>query len=54
MELFEKQQYLTTSRQYEQYALDHTMPDDELMTELVRRTHLSFTTRGDAFRSPAG
>jgi len=46
MELFEKQQYLTTSRQYEQYALDHTMPDDELMTELVRRTHLSFTTGG--------
>lgn len=43
-ELFEKQQYATTNRQYEQYALDFTEPDDELMTELVRRTHLSFTT----------
>lgn len=43
-DLFEKQQYLTTHRQYEQYALDYTMPDDDLMAELVRRTHLSFTT----------
>ncbi len=43
-ELFEKQQYQTTNRQYEQYAIDHSMPDDELLSELVRRTHLSFTT----------
>lgn len=45
-ELFEKQQYATTNRQYEQYALEFTEPDDELMMELVRRTHLSFTTAG--------
>ncbi len=45
-ELFEKQQYLTTLREYEQYAIDHTLEEDELMTELVRRTHLSFTTAG--------
>lgn len=44
MDLFEKQQYHTTNRPYEQYALDFTMPDDELMNELVRKTHLSFTT----------
>lgn len=43
-ELFEKQQYLTTNRLYEQYAIEFSMDDDELMTELVRRTHLSFTT----------
>lgn len=43
-ELFEKQQYQTTNRQYEQYAIDYSMPDDELMSELVRRTHLAFTT----------
>lgn len=43
-ELFEKQQYATTNREYEQYALQYTDPDDELMIELVRRTHLSFTT----------
>lgn len=45
-ELFEKQQYLTTVREYEQYAIDHTLTDDEIMAELVRRTHLSFTTAG--------
>ncbi|MGE5316671.1 MAG: O-methyltransferase [Chloroflexota bacterium] len=44
MDLFEKQQYLTTNREYEQYAIDYSKQDDELMTELVRRTHLSFTT----------
>lgn len=43
-DLFEKQQYQTTNRQFEQYAIDYSMPDDELMSELVRRTHLSFTT----------
>jgi caffeoyl-CoA O-methyltransferase len=43
-DLFEKQQYHTTNWQYEQYAVDYSMPDDELMSELVRRTHLSFTT----------
>ncbi len=43
-EIFEKQQYLTTNRQFEQYAIDYSMPDDELMSELVRRTHLAFTT----------
>lgn len=45
-ELFEKQQYETTSRLYEQYALEYTMQDDILMQELVRRTHLSFTSAG--------
>lgn len=45
-ELFEKQQYLTTNRAYEKYATDYSLPDDELMVELVRRTHLSFTTAG--------
>lgn len=44
--LFEKQQYLTTNREYEQYSIDYSMQDDELMTELIRRTHLSFTTGG--------
>lgn len=43
-ELFEKQQYATTNREYEQYAIQYTDPDDELMVELGRRTHLSFTT----------
>lgn len=46
MNLFEKQQYLTTNREYEQYAMDFSMQDDDLMTELVRRTHLAFTTAG--------
>lgn len=46
MDLFEKQQYQTTNREYEQFAIDYSMQDDELMTELVRRTHLSFTTAG--------
>lgn len=46
MDLFEKQQYLTTNREYEQYAMDFSMQDDDLMTELVRRTHLAFTTAG--------
>lgn len=45
-ELFEKQQYKTTNYKYEQYANDFTLPDDELMQELVRRTHLQFTTAG--------
>lgn len=45
-ELFERQQYSTTNRKYEQYAIEHTQPDDELMLELVRRTNLSFTTAG--------
>lgn len=45
-ELFEKQQYLTTNRHYEKYAIDYTLEDDDLMAELIRRTHLSFTTAG--------
>jgi len=45
-ELFEKQQYLTTNRSYEQYAIEFSLPDDDLMAELIRRTHLSFTTAG--------
>ncbi len=45
-ELFEKQQYSTTRREYEEYAINHTLADDDLMSELVRRTHLSFTTAG--------
>ncbi len=43
-ELFEKQQYATTNREFERYALDYSMQDDQLMAELVRRTNLSFTT----------
>ena len=43
-ELFEKQQYATTNREYEKYAVEYSMEDDGLMAELVRRTHLSFTT----------
>jgi caffeoyl-CoA O-methyltransferase len=46
MDLFEKQQYSTTNREYELYAVDYSMHDDELMKELVRRTHLEFTTAG--------
>lgn len=45
-ELFEKPQFLTTNRDYEQYATDYTLPDDDLMVELSRRTHLGFTTAG--------
>lgn len=45
-ELFEKQQYATTSRRYEQYAHAFSLPDDDLLAELVRRTHLLFTTAG--------
>lgn len=45
-EIFEKQQYLTTNRHYEQYAIDFTLEDDDLLAELIRRTHLSFTTAG--------
>ncbi|HLN53804.1 MAG TPA: class I SAM-dependent methyltransferase [Lentimicrobium sp.] len=43
-DLFEKQQYATTNREYEKYAMEYSMQDDLLLTELVRRTHLSFTT----------
>lgn len=43
-DLFEKQQYATTNREYEKYAVEYSMEDDVLMAELVRRTHLSFTT----------
>lgn len=45
-ELFEKPQFLTTNRVYEQYATEYTLPDDDLMVELTRRTHLGFTTAG--------
>lgn len=44
MDLFEKQQYHTTNLPYELYATAYTMPDDEVLVELNRRTNLHFTT----------
>ena len=42
--LQEKQQYKTTDVRYEQYALEHTTPEDALLTSLVRETNLAFNT----------
>lgn len=44
--LFEKPQYQTTVPEYEQYAVDHTTPEPELMQQLIRETNLAFTTPG--------
>lgn len=44
--LFEKPQYQTTAPEYEQYAIDHTTPEPELMQHLIRETHLAVTTPG--------
>ncbi len=44
MDLFEKQQYHTTRLPYELYATAYTLPDDDILTEITRRTHLNFTT----------
>jgi caffeoyl-CoA O-methyltransferase len=44
--LFEKPQYQTTVPEYEQYAINHTSPEPELMQQLIRETHLAVTTPG--------
>lgn len=42
--LQEKQQYKTTDLRYEQYAVEHTTPEDALLASLVRETNLAFNT----------
>lgn len=46
IKLFEKPQYRTTVPEYENYAIDHTTPEPELMQQLIRETHLAVTTPG--------
>lgn len=45
-ELFERPQYQTTTPAYEQYAVEHTSPETDLMQQLIRETHLAVTTPG--------